>query len=407
MQLRNLQLDEFRSFRKLNLDVDPAGFRLVGSNGSGKSTLLEAIAILATTRSPRTSAEKELAHWRSGEDLAVPPYTRLRGVFERLDGQHAIEIGMSIDERGPGTGSLRKRVTFDDRHVRSVDAVGQLKSVLFSPDDVNLISGPPAARRRYLDMAISQGSRAYLRALSRFNKVLEQRNSLLRSFARDRTYAKSSRYAEELAFWDVEITATSVEIVAVRLGAVHALSSRARQHFASLSGNDSLKISYELNRVVIPDGEMNSMDWMQPAQHLRQTLSASMAEALRTSRDEELRRGLTVLGPHRDDFGVRVNGIDLGRFGSRGQQRLALIALKVAELDLLCDASGEPPLLLLDDVLSELDEGRRASVLDMMAVRNAQICVTATDESDLRSAALRRLPILRVGSGTIVPNGAS
>ena len=157
MRLRALELDEFRSFRRLNLPIDPAGFRAIGPNASGKSTILEAIAMLATTRSPRTAAEREIANWDSGSDLAVPPYARLRGEFERKDGIHQLEIGITLRERGQS--SLKKMVRFDDRPVRAVDAVGQFTTVHFSPEDVNLVSGAPSARRRYLDVAVSQSSR--------------------------------------------------------------------------------------------------------------------------------------------------------------------------------------------------------------------------------------------------------
>jgi DNA replication and repair protein RecF len=401
MHLRKLELDEFRSFRKLSLNVDPHGFRLIGENASGKSTLLEAIAMLATTRSPRTSAEKEIAHWQSGEELAVPPYSRLHGVFDRLDGRHAVDIGISVDERG--TGALRKQVRFDERPVRAVDAVGQFNTVFFSPEDVDLISGPPAARRRYLDMAISQASRPYLKVLSRFSKVLEQRNSLLRAFSRDRATSTSRRQVEELAFWDSELTATGAEVLAVRLEAVRALSAKAGQHFAQLSGDGSLAVAYVSGRLPLPDYEASTVDWRSPPQALRQMLSASLSGALNAVRDEELRRGVTVIGPHRDDFTVMAQGSDLGRYGSRGQQRLALIALKIAELELLSDAAGEAPVLLLDDILSELDAGHRAKVIGMLSGRSAQICVTSTDVADLGSADLAHLPILRASAGTIEP----
>lgn len=401
MHLRKLELDEFRSFRRLNLEIAPHGFRLIGANASGKSTLLEAIAMLATTRSPRTSAERELANWRSGEELAVPPYTRMHGVFDRLDGRHAIDIGITVDERSGG--ALRKQVRIDERAVRAVDAVGQFNTVLFSPEDVDLISGPPAARRRYLDMAISQASRPYLQALSRFNKVLEQRNSLLRAFARDRAATPWGRQAEELAFWDSELTATGVEVLAVRLEAVRTLSGKARRHFAQLSGDETLEIRYVSSRLPPPEYESPGDDWRLPPQHLRQMLAATLSGALNASRHEELRRGVTAIGPHRDDFAILAQQSDLGRFGSRGQQRLALIALKIAELELLSEAAGEPPVLLLDDILSELDAVHRQKVIEMLSGRNAQICVTSTDVAELGSADLAQLPILRASSGTIGP----
>jgi DNA replication and repair protein RecF len=399
MRLRELELDEFRSFRRLQLPIDPAGFRAVGPNASGKSTLLEAIAMLATTRSPRTAAEREIANWESGEALAVPPYARLRGVFERIDGQHSVEIGLSIDERG--TTSLKKQVRHDEQPVRAVDAVGQLKTVLFSPEDVDLVAGPPSRRRRYLDMAISQASRAYLRALSRYGRVLQQRNSLLRGFSRERVGPGSPRQAHELEFWDAELTASAVDVLAFRLTAIEVLNQRARGHFARLTGIESLSIAYTAPRVQLPDRAPTVEDWRSPAQSFRQSLAAAFASSLASARGEELRRGVTAIGPHRDDFIVTAEGADLGRFGSRGQQRLAVIAVKLAELELLEEVAGEPPILLLDDVLSELDVVHRGTIVSSLAVRQAQTIVTATDLTDLQSPELSALPMLRLSAGRV------
>jgi DNA replication and repair protein RecF len=399
MRLRVLELAEFRSFRKLVLPVNPAGFRAIGPNASGKSTILEAIAMLATTRSPRTAAEREIAHWDSGVDLAVPPYARLRGEFERSDGIHQIEIGITLRERGQS--SLKKMIRFDERPVRAVDAVGQFTTVHFSPEDVNLVSGAPSARRRYLDVAVSQTSRAYLRALSRYGRVLEQRNSLLRGLARDRASQHAGRPARELPFWDAELTAAAADLLAFRVGAVQALSARARHHFEILTGDASLTITYASPRMDLPEDLSAIEDWRAPPQSLRQALSAAFTRSLGSHAPEELRRGITVVGPHRDDFLISANEADLARYGSRGQQRLAVVAIKLAELDLLGDAAGEPPVLLLDDVLSELDAAHRTMIVATIAARSAQVCVTATDESDLASSELAHLPVLRTAGGTV------
>jgi DNA replication and repair protein RecF len=390
-------LDEFRSFRRLVLPVDPAGFRAIGPNASGKSTILEAIAMLATTRSPRTAAEREIAHWDSGVDLAVPPYARLRGEFERSDGIHQVEIGMTLRERGQS--SLKKMVRFDDQPVRAVDAVGQFTTVHFSPEDVSLVSGAPSARRRYLDVAISQSSRPYLRALSRYGRVLEQRNSLLRSLSRDRAKPRVDRPSRELPFWDAELTAAAADLLAFRVGAVQALSARARHHFELLTGNVTLSLTYASPRVELPENISPMDDWRAPPQSVRQALAAAFARSLGSLAQEELRRGITVVGPHRDDFLVSASGTDLARYGSRGQQRLAVVAIKLAELDLLCDAAGEPPVLLLDDVLSELDVAHRSMIVASIGARRTQVCVTATDESDLASSELAHLPLIRISGG--------
>jgi DNA replication and repair protein RecF len=405
MRLLALELDEFRSFHRLHLPIDPAGFRAIGPNASGKSTILEAIAMLATTRSPRTSAEREIANWESGNDLEIPPYVRLRGEFERKDGVHQVEIGITLRDRAQS--SLKKMVRFDDRPVRAVDAVGQFTTVHFSPEDVNLVSGAPSARRRYLDVAVSQSSRSYLRALSRYGRVLEQRNSLLRSLSRDRMTAEGGRPARELPFWDAELTAAAADLLAFRLGAIQELSNRARQHFEQLTGDASLLITYASPRMDLPEVIPANEDWTTPPQSLRQTLSAAFSRSLGSHAGEELRRGITVVGPHRDDFCISANGADLAWYGSRGQQRLAVVALKLAELDLLGDSLEEPPVLLLDDVLSELDMARREMIVAVLAARKAQVCVTATDESDLASPELAHLPIMRTSKGGAEMRNAS
>jgi DNA replication and repair protein RecF len=142
-------------------------------------------------------------------------------------------------------------------------------------------------------------------------------------------------------------------------------------------------------------------DWRTPSQSMRQSLAAAFSRSLGSHAQEELRRGITVVGPHRDDFLISASGTDLARYGSRGQQRLAVVAIKLAELDLLSDAAGEPPVLLLDDVLSELDVAHRSMIIASIAARQAQVCVTATDESDLASTELSHIPVIRTSGGAV------
>jgi DNA replication and repair protein RecF len=401
VRLRLLELDEFRSFRTLRLELDPAGFRAVGSNASGKSTIMEAIAMLATTRSPRTSAERELANWQSGAAFGLSPYARLRGEFDRVDGAHSVAIGLSVDEGGRS--GIKKNVQFDDQPARAIDVVGQLKTVLFSPDDVELLPGPPGGRRRFLDLAISQARRPYLRGLSRFTRVLEQRNGLLRSLSREGSAFAARRAAQELPFWDTELLSAATIVVAERAMYVAWLNVLAREHFERLTGIDSLEIVYQPHRLAglgsltVP-GDRNE----HAVARFQQALAAQFSRALDDARTEELRRGVTAVGPHRDDVIFRVDDVDLGRFGSRGQQRLALVATKLAEVDLLQTEAGESPVLLLDDVLSELDQRHRHLVVETIATRSAQVCVTSTDLADLEAAGLSHLPIIHVASGQVI-----
>jgi DNA replication and repair protein RecF len=209
-----------------------------------------------------------------------------------------------------------------------------------------------------------------------------------------------------LPFWDAELTAAAADLLAFRVGAVRALSVLAQQHFATLTGDASLAITYASPRMELPELASAVQDWRSPQQSLRQALSAAFSRSLGLHAGEELRRGITVVGPHRDDFVISANGVDLARYGSRGQQRLAVVAMKLAEMELLGDATGESPVLLLDDVLSELDADHRSKIVATIAAWNAQVCVTATDESDLASSELAHLPVIRTGGGAVRVVGA-
>lgn len=399
MHLRLLELDEYRSFRTLRLELDPAGFRAVGSNASGKSTMMEAITMLATTRSPRTSSERELANWDSGSAYGLSPYARLRGEFVRADGPHSVSIGLAVDEGGRS--GLKKNVQFDEQPARAIDVVGQLKTVLFSPDDVELLPGAPGGRRRFLDLAVSQARRPYLRGLSRFTRVLEQRNGLLRSLSREGSASATRRAAQELPFWDSELLSAATIVLSERAMYVSWLSNQAREHFERLTGIDSLEIMYQSHRLALGGLPVPGSRDEAEVTRFQQGLAAQYSRALEEARAEELRRGVTAVGPHRDDVIFRVGDVDLGRFGSRGQQRLALVATKLAEVDLLQGEAGEPPVLMLDDVLSELDQRHRRLVVEAIATRSAQVCVTSTDLSDLDVPGLSHLPIIHVSSGRV------
>lgn len=396
MYLRTLELEEFRSYHRLRLDLDPRGLRLSGPNTSGKSTLLEAIAMLATTRSPRSSAEREVINWASGADVGFPPYARIHGGVTRAAGAVEVEIALQAD---PGkVGLLKKQIKLNGRGVRAMDAVGTLKAVLFSPEDVTLVSGPPSGRRRYLDLTISQIDGQYLRALSRYNRVLAQRNSLLKALARDRVAPRSAGATTQLAFWDAELVAYGSTIVARRWATVRRLAELANERFGWLTGGSGLEFSY------LPSLDLTTMDGRDDtldAASLQAVVARTFEVGLEEARVDEVRRGMSLLGPHRDDSTFEVDGMGLSVFGSRGQQRLAVVALKLAEADLMTEVAGEPPVLLLDDVLSELDGNHRSLLTGTAARLGSQLIVTATDEGLLGGADLGDLPRGRVLAGVI------
>jgi DNA replication and repair protein RecF len=398
MRLTSLDLEEFRSYRSLHLDIEPAGLRLFGSNGSGKTSLLEAVAMLATTRSPRTSTEREVIAWKSGEEFGVAPYARCGAGVASSDGPFTISLAVEADPaRG---GLLRKEIRLDGRSVRSIDAVGRLRAVLFSVEDVALVSGAPQGRRRYLDLTISQLNGRYMRSLAGLNRVLAQRNSLLKSFARDRVHHADASVGAQLEFWDEELVRFGAYVCACRLATVSTMSEMLAGRFRKLANDRSVELQYRPS-LDVSAAEKHSSS--RSADDLAGVIAREYAAALVSMRRDEVRRGVTLVGPHRDDLDFAIDGVDLAAYGSRGEQRLAVVALKLAEVDLMTADAGEPPVLLLDDVLSELDSGHRDQLVTALADLDGQLLVTATDQGLLSHPVLAVLPVAQVNVGTVVP----
>ena len=395
MHLTKLSVEEFRSYQELVLNLPPEGLRIAGRNASGKTSLLEAMVMLATTRSPRTTTERDAVRWESGQSLGVNPYARLTADVFTGNRDHSLEISLELPE---GTTRIaRKRFRVDGRSVRAHDMVGVLRTVLFSPEDVNLVTGAPAERRRQLDILISQIDRSYMRALTRYAKIVSQRNGLLKAFARDRVDPGSRSSAEQLSFWDEELVEAGSQIVAARTIALSALSVLVAKRSQLLISNHDLGIEYR-PRLPLPNWDE---DEQIDQQGLVQRIQAIFLEELRQVRDEEFRRGTTVTGPQRDDFIMTLDDRPLSAFGSRGQQRLGVVALKLSESDLIADRTGERPVVLLDDVLSELDEIHRVLLLDALATEDCQLLVTSADRLPLEHPALEHLPMVEIVDGSI------
>jgi len=394
MYLQTLELLEFRAFHARRISFEPAGLRLVGANGCGKSTILESIAMLATTRSPRSSLEREVFNFRSGEELGIPPYARVAARVMLTDGTVDLTLAMQLDPRR--SNHLKKQFSVDGRAVRASDAVGRLKAVLFSPEDVGLIAGAPAARRRYLDVMLSQLYRDYLRTLSRFNKLLTQRNSLLRTLARDGVAHSGATSSGQLAFWDEELTAFGSALISHRYRAIRRLSALANDRFARLTAGHTLRIDY------VPNLNLTALEGRGPESGHDETtaiVAREFTSSLAARRREELRRGLSLVGPQRDNLTFSLDGVDLALYGSRGQQRLAVLALKLAEASLMSEEANEPPVVMLDDVLSELDEHHRECLIETVSAECSQFLVTSADETLLTTPSLAVLPFLRLGDG--------
>ncbi len=392
MHVTNLSLRDFRVYRRLDLPLRANTTLIYGANASGKTTLLEALFYLATTRSPRTSIDRELVHWHAQGEAGVTPFARLVAEVHRTSGKTRLEVIVQLraDDQGQITGTTQKLVRVDRRAVRALDLIGQLRVVLFTPADLLLVNGPPTERRRYLDITLSQLDPHYVRALAQYNRLVQQRNSLLRAWRERRRPLRA--VDDELAYWDRELAATGGYLLAERLRAVTDLNQFVGPLFCEITGNaQPLEVRYQAGF---------DLGTGRDAGGLAQQLGA----CLQGLRGEELNRGQTLIGPHRDDLRFTVGGINLGVYGSRGQQRSVTLALKLGEAELMHRRSGEPPVLLLDDLLSELDAQRRTHLLHVIRRPQQQTLLTATDLSDFDPDFLQDVQRLRVEEGQIYPS---
>ena len=334
-----MHLENFRSYTKREIKFSGKVNVILGKNGCGKTNVLEAIFFLATTRSHRHAAVDELVNW-----AAESFYIRAAGVARGLS--VSVEMGFGRD----GTRSIK----VNGKPVRqSRDVIGVLPVVMFSPEDLLLIKGDPAQRRRFLDMFISQVSPEYLSCLQKYNKVLLERNRALQQ-VRDRTLG-----SEALDVWDENLAKPGYEIAAKRSEVIELLEKRASGTFSEVSGGQGLALKY----VTAVKSEKQFL------------------EKLREKKRIETEIGLTTIGPHRDDLLVLAGGRNLREYGSQGQQRVAAISLKLGQLAIMKEALEDSPMILLDDVTSELDAEKKNRFLEFLAgdkKEEKQVFITAT-----------------------------
>ena len=393
MHVSQLNMSDFRNYARLDLALDPGITLFYGPNAAGKTSILEALFYLATTRSPRAGADREIVRWDAEGDIGVSPFARLVCDVKRRDGVVRLEVIVQrrADDEGQLTNTSIKTVRVDRKAVRSLDLVGNLRVVLFTPADLVLVTGGPSERRRYLDITLSQLDGRYVRTLSHYNKIVQQRNSLLRSWREGR---RSYRAADdELAFWDRELTMAGAYVLRERHAAVAELNVLMEPIFRQISAGEKLLIATYQSSVPIPAGE----------ELTERAIEHAFTAHLARIRDDEIGRGQTLAGPHRDDLLLNVGGISIGTYGSRGQQRAATLALKLGEAELMRQRSGEAPVLLLDDLLSELDAERRMHVLEVILRPDQQTLITATGTGDFDTAFLEQARRVRVEDGKLYP----
>ena len=349
MQITELTLRSYRSYETLHLAFDPGVQIFLGANAQGKTNIIEALYYAAFGRSHRTSSDAELI--RVGADGA---YIGLS--FRRHDVPGELSFTFA---RG-----ARRRITYAGESLRQRDLVGLLPMVLFSPEDLFLVKGAPALRRRYLDAELSQASPAYYGELLRYTRILKQRNAVLKDI-RERLAAP-----DDLPPWDAQLARSAAYIVTRRIAAVAQLGALSARVQAVLAAGEELALAYEIAGA---GGEDFAEDDMTESLHVWYN------KMLCEGRARDIARAATGVGPHLDDLVLRVGGMSLRSYGSQGQQRTGALALKLAELFYLQENIGEAPILLLDDVMSELDADRRRALLDFIRHEHIQTFITATD----------------------------
>jgi DNA replication and repair protein RecF len=359
--LRRLRLRNHRNYAHLDITMEPGVNVFIGANGQGKTNLLEAVAMLALSASPRARRELELVG-------PVAPASRIEAEVESSGRRMELTIALAVD----GVRAHRT-IEVDGARRRAVDLPGHFRVTLFWPDDLGLIKAGPEQRRRFLNQLLVQVEPGYARALAGLRRILEQRNSLLKRIA------AGEDAPGVLEVWNDELVRVGTEVVDARATAVRELAPEAARCHAEIGGGERLEI-----------------DYLGPPEDL--------AAAVQNSLADDLRRGSTGVGPHRDDLRVLLDGQDARGYASQGQQRTAVVSLKLAEAELVARRTGERPVLLLDDVLSELDLERRGALLRHVG-SSGQVVITSVDVGPFPPDLIAGASVLCVEAGQVLPCG--
>lgn len=400
MYLKRLSLTNFRQFSRLDLDVPREIFLLVGGNAQGKTTLLEAVYFLSTFSSFHASSDRQLINFTL-PDVGTT-VGRIVGDFVRQDGEHRMEVRLIRENNnGNGRSRFRKEVLLDGVKRQMNEVVGQFNAVIFLPQMARIIEESPSDRRRYLDILISQVSPRYAQQLSDYTQTLAQRNALLKLL--------SERGGDpgQLAVWDGMLARHGAFIMKERIQVIRELEEEAKRiHYGLTHGLEVLRLDYQPSYEPLskPEGQMllNVSTVADRSGFSQKELEAGLLAELGNLQREEIARGVTTIGPHRDELRFLSNQVDLGEYGSRGQGRTALLALKLGEVNWLRNRTGEWPVLLLDEIMSELDVQRRADLLAAL-VECDQAILTSTDVSMFEQSFIDTHACWRVEGGLVFP----
>ncbi|MGI6609034.1 MAG: DNA replication/repair protein RecF [Limnochordia bacterium] len=374
MRVKRLLLSSYRNYDHLDLEVTAQLCIFVGANAQGKTNLLEALYYLATTRSFRATRDDELIKW--GADEAV-----MACEVEREVGQSEIRVRLA---RGKA-----KLIAVNGQTLRrQLDLFGHLNVVTFSPDDLQLVKGGPSERRRFLDMELAQISPAYRHDMTTYQRILRQRNNLLKEIAEWRAQP------DLLEAWDLQLADTGSRIMARRAAAVTHLASLAHTvHQEITQGSERLTIRY---RPFF--GQAGEVSNWQSLEMVRERFAGE----IKRLRAVEMRRGQTLVGPQRDDLEFLINDKDVRSYGSQGQQRTCVLASKLAEIEFMHAQTDTYPVLLLDDVMSELDQSRRHYFLGTVSGR-VQTFITTTGLQTFPEEFLSQAQVTRIAAGRLNP----
>ena len=377
MFLKHLSLTNFRNFARLDLDIPRRAVLLVGSNAQGKTSLLEAIYYLATFTSFQTHTDRQLVNFAVAREN--PAVARIVADYERGKRMHRIEVRIIMEAVGALGQRARKEVLLDGVKRNSSEVIGQFNAALFIPQMSLVMEGGPEDRRRYLNLVLAQVIPGYARALSDYHQSLAQRNALLKQLA------ERGGDGSQLDYWDASLVQSGASLILWRIQSIRELERLAtRAHISLTRGKEVLRLAYDpsYDPLPAPVGQFAlRMDVPVDRSALDiDTIRRGFADSLKKLRSEEINRGVTTIGPHRDELRFLSNGVDLGDYGSRGQVRTTLLALKLAEVAWMKEKTGEWPIILLDEVMAELDSERRADLLAALA-NTEQSFLTTTDAS--------------------------
>lgn len=400
MYLTHLSLTNFRNFTRLDVDIPLGSVLIVGSNGQGKTSLLEAIYFLSTVTSFHAQHDRELLNFLAArEPLAVG---RIVARFNADGSDHRIEIRLIQESNGVnGSSRLRKEIILDGLKLKINEVLGKFMSVLFLPHMVEIIVGSPEERRRFFNLAMSQVIKNYGQILSDYNQALSQRNALLKRLG------EIGGGTGQLVFWDELLATKGAMIIHARIRAIQELERLAARQHRELTPDEAI-LRFEYQPAFDPLPQSNAQfSFPLDVQVDRSSLTFDQIQEgfqnnLAKLYKEDIARGVTTIGPHRDDFRFLENGIDLGTYGSRGQVRTVMLSLKLAELEWMKEKTGDTPVLLLDEALAELDPARRIDLLDRIHLTE-QTLMTTTDMALFSQEFVDKAIIWQISNGRLIP----